>query len=665
MKVLLIGPAIEENLSISYLYSAVVEAGHTCRLMSFNNSRQVEKVARAVLACKPDLLGLSLVAQCRYPDFQKLVTILRKESFEGHITAGGHFASLRAGEVLLDTPQIDSILHHDGEKRIVDLLDTLEDCVPLPGNIDGITWRGKDSTLKHVAPHHVADLDHISFPARRRPDKTLGQRRAPVVTSRGCSGSCSFCSIHAWHKQVPTGRLRFRSPQNVADEIISLYDEHGVRVFVFHDDDFLHPDKRRTKARCEQIFDLAERGIDKPYAFVIKCRPDDVEEELFGYLHARGLVRAYVGIETHAASGLSALNRHVTPERNLEALDILKRLGVYGCFNLLVFHPDSTMDELRENLAFLRQQLIHPFDIARTELYARSTLEQRMIHEGRALGSFRGYDYRISNPQVETVFQQFSDILWKRHFGGDSILHRVQDLGYRLSLLSHFHPEAASPDLARRVSSLIQSVNAATVDHLESIIARDSVDSLRQDITSRVRSDTIRWASLSLELESRAFVARTGLSHMPSSLQIPRYIGRLAAALPSLGLMFGTIACGEHTTVCDPPPPPIRTFAEDIEPVLNQSCAVSSCHSAETESAGLDLTSGTSYEHIVNIPSTQAPALDRIEPGNEADSYLVHKLRGTQADVGGSGDRMPPGGEINSPLIHDLESWIWDGSEDN
>lgn len=675
MHTVLVGPDLEENLSLSYLRSAIEHAGHQCTLLTFNDGRHTSRLAKKIASQRPDVVGLSLVAQWRYGDFQKLLVRLRQDGYRGHITAGGHFASLRAKEVLSDTPEIDSIIHHDGETRIVQLLGLLANDTQFPGSMDGISWRGSDGGIHHVPPSSAADLDTLRFPQRRRPDKTLGHARAPIVSSRGCSGSCAFCSIHAWHKQVPSGRLRYRSPRNVSEEMVSLHRTYGVRIFVFHDDDFIHPDPRIALSRCRDILDEAKRGIGKPIAFVIKCRPDDVEEQLFGYLHSKGLARAYVGIETHAVSGLKVLNRRVSPSTNVEALRILRRVGVYGCFNLLIFHPDTTIAELRENLAFLREHASHPFDVARTELYARSLLEDRMLLEGRAIGSYRGYDYRIRDPRAETAFQLFSRVLWDRHFGGNSILHRTQDLGFRRALLSRLHPETATTDLQSRVESLIRSVNSATIDHLESIVAlategnhisEAAIVDLQRAVDARTKLDTIRWASLVLEVESRAFAARSILSRTSPAKHVPRLVGKIAAAIPCLGLFLGPVACNEGTgTVCDPPPPPALSFADDVAPLLDRGCATSGCHSAESASANLVLSSETSYENTVEVPSTQAPERLRIAPGHPASSYIVDKLLDGQEEVGGSGVRMPKDGVAEPPLISNLKKWISSGAEDN
>lgn len=718
MKVALVGPELEENLSIRYLAGALAHAGHECSIVPFNRRRDIRRVARAVFRARPDLVGLSLVAQRRFADFLELTRLLRENGFAGHITAGGHFASLRAEEILRDAPGIDSIIHHDGEERIVALAQALESaggrrnrCAPgiqpasrlddggagdwpaprldaggagappaprLEG-LDGISWRLADRTIAHNPPVRVADLDRLAFPERRRPDRILGFAAAPIVSSRGCAGACSFCSIHAWHKQVGAGRLRFRSPKNVAAEMIALNREHGVRIFTFHDDDFIHPDPREARERCRGILEAAEQGIGESIAFIVKCRPDEVDEKLFTYLKSKGLVRVYVGIETHSRLGIRTLNRRTTPAANERALAILRHLGVYPCFNLLIFHPDSTLEELDENLDFLSRHLDQPFDVGRTELYAHSALEDRMVREGRALLDYRGYDYRIGDCRAETVFELFARILWERHFGEDSILHRVQDLGFRLGVLTRFLPEAVSADALVRVDSLIREVNADTVNYMRRLIdaARDEglatnprrrasfADSMRNEVGSRVRRQTIRWAALNLELESRARLGRMRPAAIPALTPWPRLLGRAATAVPLVGLAFAAFGCDHTMNSCDPLPPPPVHFAADIEPRLNQTCTASGCHSAQNPAAGLDLTTGHSYGNLVNVPSVELPTMDRVEPSRDDSSYVVYKLEGEQLTVGGSGEKMPKGGTLDPGLFSKILHWISGGAKNN
>jgi hypothetical protein len=79
----------------------------------------------------------------------------------------------------------------------------------------------------------------------------------------------------------------------------------------------------------------------------------------------------------------------------------------------------------------------------------------------------------------------------------------------------------------------------------------------------------------------------------------------------------------------------------------------------------MNLSVGLAYGMIVDVPSNES-GLDRIEPGSSADSYLVHKIDGTQASVGGSGARMPFGQPQLSETLRDIiRAWADEGAEDN
>jgi hypothetical protein len=109
---------------------------------------------------------------------------------------------------------------------------------------------------------------------------------------------------------------------------------------------------------------------------------------------------------------------------------------------------------------------------------------------------------------------------------------------------------------------------------------------------------------------------------------------------------------------------PITTsFARDIQPILDANCAIPFCHSGTFPSAGLSLIAGAAYGQIVNVPSGELRAMDRIEPVNPAKSYLWHKINNTQLSVGGQGFSMPSG----RPLLTEdtrklIQTWILEGA---
>ena len=110
------------------------------------------------------------------------------------------------------------------------------------------------------------------------------------------------------------------------------------------------------------------------------------------------------------------------------------------------------------------------------------------------------------------------------------------------------------------------------------------------------------------------------------------------------------------------------SFANDVQPIFTQYCATAGCHSGANPPDGLNLEAGMSYGMIVSVASVQLASMNRIEPSDAANSYLVHKMDGTQASVGGAGTGMPPpqAGGILSQMLRDIvRVWAEEGALDN
>ena len=74
----------------------------------------------------------------------------------------------------------------------------------------------------------------------------------------------------------------------------------------------------------------------------------------------------------------------------------------------------------------------------------------------------------------------------------------------------------------------------------------------------------------------------------------------------------------------------------------------------------MNLTSAaTSFASLVNVLAVTGGGIDRVEPGNPNQSYLVHKIEGTQT----VGVRMPAGGApLDAATIAAIRLWITNGA---
>lgn len=107
-------------------------------------------------------------------------------------------------------------------------------------------------------------------------------------------------------------------------------------------------------------------------------------------------------------------------------------------------------------------------------------------------------------------------------------------------------------------------------------------------------------------------------------------------------------------------------FATHVRPLLAASCGTGGCHGNTDPQQGMFLTADSAYKYTVNVPSTELPAMDRIEPNDPDQSYLIHKVQGTQASVGGTGLRMPQGAPaLGVQTIQMLRRWVTAGALNN
>ena len=101
-------------------------------------------------------------------------------------------------------------------------------------------------------------------------------------------------------------------------------------------------------------------------------------------------------------------------------------------------------------------------------------------------------------------------------------------------------------------------------------------------------------------------------------------------------------------------------FEADIWPIIEARCGIPGCHGDVTNPMMIGAM-GT-YDTLVSMPAASA-ALNYIEPGSADDSYLWHKLLGTQSTVmGGGGGTMPFGPEPCPDEFQAIYAWITTGA---
>jgi hypothetical protein len=125
---------------------------------------------------------------------------------------------------------------------------------------------------------------------------------------------------------------------------------------------------------------------------------------------------------------------------------------------------------------------------------------------------------------------------------------------------------------------------------------------------------------------------------------------------------------------CTPPPPADQSvsFASNVQPIFNRSCALAAaCHLGAAAAGALDLSVGESHEELVDEASSQQPALRLVAPGRPDDSYLVRKIEGGPAIAGALMPQGCPGTPqqgaqcLTPDDIEAIRTWITECATEN
>src|SRR5262249_2900033 len=189
---LLIGFQDQGNLGLGYLAATLRQHGYTVRVMDFETHPSA--VLDEVRTLDPVLIGFSLIFQFYIDRFGDMIRHLRASGVCCHFTIGGHFPSLSYAQTLALIPELDSVVRFEGELTLLDLVDHLGAGEDWRG-VHGLAYQDGERAVTTPPRALLDDLDRLPYPERAgRPIVTLGHTLVPLLASRGCARTCSFCS---------------------------------------------------------------------------------------------------------------------------------------------------------------------------------------------------------------------------------------------------------------------------------------------------------------------------------------------------------------------------------------------------------------------------------------------------------------------------------------
>jgi radical SAM superfamily enzyme YgiQ (UPF0313 family) len=309
-----------------------------------------QEAKRVIARYQPDVVGIT-TKSCMIPSAQMITGIAKAVLPNVTVIWGGPHASICPDETI-GFDHVDFVARHEGEQTIVEFVEMLESGEQDWARIDGLVWKDRSQKVVHNKLRaNLPDINAISFPdkaadlfpARYEPD-----HQGVMFTSRGCPWPCTFCdSRGVWTRQI-----RYRTPENIVQEMSHLYEEHGVRDFYFWDDTFTPYRKHAVRVFEAMIREFRDKG--RPITWQATTRCDCVDEELAQMMKDSGCRLLTYGVETGSPRMMEILKKGITHEKVFHAQNVMRNVGIVWDAFFMIGFPDDTPETIEETMALIR-----------------------------------------------------------------------------------------------------------------------------------------------------------------------------------------------------------------------------------------------------------------------------------------------------------------------
>ena len=358
MKLVLVRPNYESHIitppaGLGYLSSYLRGYGIEVKIIDgLCNNINNEILLKKILNEAPDAVGITCLTAF-YKEVVSLSKMLKKENVR--VIMGGVHPTFLPYETLQES-NCDYVVLGEGEIALLKLVQHNFENKDIVGvyskkNIE----KGKTQFTK---AERVENLDNLPFPdweqlnPNRYPKAPHGAivknfPVAPIMTTRGCPYTCTFCASPKFYDC----KIRFRSPENVIEEIKYLIDRFGIREVHFEDDN-LTINRSHIMKICELIL---ENNIKISWACPNGIRADKVDDSLIKLMKKSGCYYFAYGIESANQQILDTIKKKEKLEMITSSINMAAKAGI-SCQGFFIFGlPGETEGTIEKSIRFAKK----------------------------------------------------------------------------------------------------------------------------------------------------------------------------------------------------------------------------------------------------------------------------------------------------------------------
>jgi magnesium-protoporphyrin IX monomethyl ester (oxidative) cyclase len=409
IKVLLVNPpqtfypgsdAPAGNLPLGLMYIAAVldKAGYKAEILDafmFDSSflkvgdtievgMPYGRIREEIRRRKPDIVGIANPFTCQAEHAIRVGNIVKEVDPNILTVVGGPHVTVVPVEFLKEAKNVDIAVIGEGEYTMLDVVRFFEGYTKI-SEVQGIAYRKAEAIVLNSPRPFIRNLDELPYPAYHLVDmelylnpkkieyRSFKDRAISMITSRGCSFNCCFCSVH-----LHMGKMfRAHSANYVVNHVAHVVNKYRVKT-IFFEDDNLTFDLKRFEAICDKII---EEGIKFNWETPNGVRPDYLTLSLLKKMKKSGCQSVFFGIESGDQYILdNVIGKSLNLNDVVKVAKMCKNIGLKTAAFYIIGFPGEKKENMLKTVD-LALRLKRDFDVGMLLHVATPSLGTRLFKE--------------------------------------------------------------------------------------------------------------------------------------------------------------------------------------------------------------------------------------------------------------------------------------------
>jgi radical SAM superfamily enzyme YgiQ (UPF0313 family) len=374
-----------------------------------------KEIENVISEQSPDVVGISSTST-QYGPALNIAKIVKGLDSDIPVVLGGVHPTALPEETIRNE-DVDVVVRGEGEYTFLDFVEKVESGQSLK-DVLGITYKEKGRIIHNPKRPLIRNLDELPLPARHllvgKEDYIPGIF-GRIVASRGCPYNCIFCaSRRMWGNKV-----RYRSPENVVEEIKYVHKTFVTPSFFFDDADFL-VNKKFVSRICDL---LIEEGLIINWC--CQARADEIDGNIASKMALAGCTMIEVGVESGSDETLRRAKKGITVGQVREARRILAENFIDFDAFFMIGLPWETKQDIERTMEFMKELEPNTASFFNVAPYPGTVLYDMYKEEAKKIDwtyfLFKGPEFHLNkNITKEDGFQliKYADRLEKQTFQG-------------------------------------------------------------------------------------------------------------------------------------------------------------------------------------------------------------------------------------------------------